>query len=1118
MEDSLACVNNPAPAETRLMLLGTPAALIDGRAIALPPRVTLLLTLVALGGPLERKRAAAWMYPGAEPSAARRNLRQTLHQQQAVFSRLLLIDTDFLRLHPEIWVDTASSTAPSPDDADDSLPAVATLLGELRFDEWPDFQIWLDSERARQRRLQIERLAAFASACEQAGQLARALQASERLLVEEPTSEHAHRRMMRLHYLRGDRSAALAAFDRCERVLKDELSARPAAETLELLRMIEAAEVVAAAGTILLRPLPVTLLRPPRSVGRDTERQLLAGAWAGELVFFVQGEAGIGKSRLLEDHLAQYPGALLVRARHGDARRPYATLARLLQELPGRSALPAGQRELITLLCSGTLEAGLHDARASAQTIREAAMAALTQAQLHPVIDDLHLADAATIELLALLASDMAPGHPHWGFAARPHDVPALLELRRTLQDRGRLCLCQLQPLAAPQIEALLASLQLPQQRVALLTPTLVRRGAGNPMFTLELLKGWFSHASVGDPERVPVPQTIALLLDQQISACSPRAASLARLAALAASDFTIELAEAVLGETALALADAWRELEDRQLMRNGLFAHDLIFEAALRSVPTAIALSTHGRIAAWLAAHGGAPSGIAMHWLAAGREALAIEPLCQAARQAIGAGRIGEAGQRYQQAAEMLLRQGDTDAAFDRYFDACELYVNAGATLAYEAAAEQAMPLARSPQQIVRAKLMQAFGMYMRGDLAGCERLFPPLLDEAIAVGERRTEAECRVEISRLLRHEGRLRECLRMLAPAAEIFRELGLPARELVARNSAAMVVALAGLDTPSRPMLLADLDGPRLDQLAGPNRRAKPLINWLAPARIAADVGDFERALTLIDEVFDELAAPDQVPSVVFSGIAIALSMLVDLGQYGRALELLRRIDARDDAYRLEWRQLVEAERAVLWQALGRPEQALQAVRQLDAAAGQRDQLRVHMRVALLKLSAEPGGATRRHRRDEENLLLRIRSALALLPAESPKDALDELRQIDATALTTGFDAWRPALQALQALRLAELGDAASAECADNAEQGLALHAMPASVAQACIWLALARQRGGDPAGAARIACWGRDWLGGEALTRVPPLFHDSFLQRNPVHSELLALAQSAVAHR
>lgn len=40
---------------------------------------------------------------------------------------------------------------------------------------------------------------------------------------------------MRLHYLRGDTASAVAAFEVCERALKDELELRPSTETLQLL-------------------------------------------------------------------------------------------------------------------------------------------------------------------------------------------------------------------------------------------------------------------------------------------------------------------------------------------------------------------------------------------------------------------------------------------------------------------------------------------------------------------------------------------------------------------------------------------------------------------------------------------------------------------------------------------------------------------------------------------------------------------------------------------------------------------------------------------------------------------------------------------------------------------
>ncbi len=48
-----------------------------------------------------------------------------------------------------------------------------------------------------------------------------------RLADGDPLSEHALRRLMRLHYLRGDCSAAIAAFERFEQRLKDELGIAP---------------------------------------------------------------------------------------------------------------------------------------------------------------------------------------------------------------------------------------------------------------------------------------------------------------------------------------------------------------------------------------------------------------------------------------------------------------------------------------------------------------------------------------------------------------------------------------------------------------------------------------------------------------------------------------------------------------------------------------------------------------------------------------------------------------------------------------------------------------------------------------------------------------------------
>ena len=84
----------------------------------------------------------------------------------------------------------------------------------------------------------------IAAKLERDGQIALALQYGERLLADDPLREHAHRQLMRLHYLRGDRAAALGAFERCRDLLKRELATAPGKETLELAALIESSDAL----------------------------------------------------------------------------------------------------------------------------------------------------------------------------------------------------------------------------------------------------------------------------------------------------------------------------------------------------------------------------------------------------------------------------------------------------------------------------------------------------------------------------------------------------------------------------------------------------------------------------------------------------------------------------------------------------------------------------------------------------------------------------------------------------------------------------------------------------------------------------------------------------------
>lgn len=61
---------------------------------------------------------------------------------------------------------------------------------------------------------------------------------AERAIVLDPIRETAYRLVIEAELGRGDAIAALEAFDRCERVVRDEFGASPSAETLELVERV----------------------------------------------------------------------------------------------------------------------------------------------------------------------------------------------------------------------------------------------------------------------------------------------------------------------------------------------------------------------------------------------------------------------------------------------------------------------------------------------------------------------------------------------------------------------------------------------------------------------------------------------------------------------------------------------------------------------------------------------------------------------------------------------------------------------------------------------------------------------------------------------------------------
>ena len=220
----------PSDDGARLRLLGGWS--LDGVAGAgrLPQTVRRVLTLLALRGPTTREVLAAALWPDASAGHSHGSLRTTLWRLRALPAGLVDADAETVRLAAAVAVDVHELAEDVRRLDAGVLPArlrglTDTLVaGELApglYDEW----LHLDRERVRQLRLHALEGLALGLAAE--GRWALALEAALGAVRVEPLRESAHRVVVRVHLLEGNRSEALRHGEEYGRLLAAELGVAP---------------------------------------------------------------------------------------------------------------------------------------------------------------------------------------------------------------------------------------------------------------------------------------------------------------------------------------------------------------------------------------------------------------------------------------------------------------------------------------------------------------------------------------------------------------------------------------------------------------------------------------------------------------------------------------------------------------------------------------------------------------------------------------------------------------------------------------------------------------------------------------------------------------------------
>jgi DNA-binding SARP family transcriptional activator len=182
---------------------------------------------------------------------------------------------------------------------------------------------WIDRRRAEQRTQLLRALEILAEVWSRRGEVAQGVRVAEEAVALEPFRETAHRRLMQAHVAAGNRAEALRAYERCRRLLAEELGVDPSPETeaayLELLGQEPAAAPAPPPRVATGLPNPGRLGKASQApfVGREHEIRLLRSFWeqcrdGQRQVVLLKGEAGSGKTRLVVEFAGSLPGGVAV--------------------------------------------------------------------------------------------------------------------------------------------------------------------------------------------------------------------------------------------------------------------------------------------------------------------------------------------------------------------------------------------------------------------------------------------------------------------------------------------------------------------------------------------------------------------------------------------------------------------------------------------------------------------------------------------------------------------------------------------------------------------------------------------------------------------------------------
>lgn len=496
-----------------------------------------------------------------------------------------------------------------------------------------------------------------------------------------------------------------------------------------------------------------------------------AGTWV-----HLKGEAGIGKSRLLSEALAEAEsrGYATVLARvidFGAARRhgPLRVLAEAMlsrcPDLLDSSGLDVGQRAALHDVLGRAVPedvvtpyAAMADDKRAALRADAVATLAMHVANDNPLViavDDMQWA-TATLRSFVQASARLSLLHPIVVLTTSRLEGDALDTAFSTI------VLGALPPDAMHRLVAAMASTA---DRTAV--ERLVQRAAGNPLFLQQLALG------ASDAKPSSLPASIRGLVQARLDRLTPANRTALQAASVLGQRFSLAGMRSLIGDPAY---DPRSLIHDRLLVRDAdmlMFAHALIQEATYASLLDETARRYHRRAAYWL--------GVSEPELQAQHLDRAADPGAPAAYR-LAAEQRRDSG-RLARALELAERglsfaQVDADVAALALL-AGHLRLDLGAPR--EALAHFARALARATDDAGRgeAEFGTAASLRIVDDLVGAEAALERAQRMASRAGAQTLASRCHHLRGNLMFPRGRVAECMQQHTAALALAERAGSPA---------------------------------------------------------------------------------------------------------------------------------------------------------------------------------------------------------------------------------------------------------------------------------------------------------------------------------------------------